>query len=124
MPQKKSTFEPDSSFEAMEESIPKTVLKQYPSQPILRIGFMEGYEKIDFRVSGEFNITDLKGDPIFSKVSSHLKWRSLLDGAHGATFIYSVLVTACREESAKPLKSNSSTARRERTIFRLDGVIS
>ena len=58
MSQKKSTSVPDSTLEAMEESIPKTVLKQFTSQPILRIGFMEGYEKIDFRVSGEFDITD------------------------------------------------------------------
>ncbi len=100
MSQKKSTSVPDSALEAMEESIPKTVLKQFTSQPILRIGFMEGYEKIDFRVSGEFDITDLEGDPIFSGVTSHLKWRSLLDdAAHGATFIYSVFVTACRDES-------------------------
>ena len=99
MSQKRPTFVPDSSLDAMEETIPKTVLKQYPSQPILRIGFMEGYEKIDFRISGEFSVTDLNGEPIFSGVTSHLKWRSLLDAAHGATFIYSILVTACREES-------------------------
>jgi SpoIID/LytB domain protein len=65
----------------------------------MRIGFMEGYEKIDFRISGEFDVTDINGEPIFSGVTSHLKWRSLLDAAHGATFIYGVLVTACREES-------------------------
>ncbi len=99
MSEKRPTFIPDSSMVVMEEAIPKTVLKQYPSQPILRIGFMEGYEKIDFRVSGEFNITKLDGEPIFTGVVSSLKWRSLLDHAHGATFIYSVLVTACREEA-------------------------
>ncbi|MBU0519014.1 SpoIID/LytB domain-containing protein [bacterium] len=95
----KSSFLADSSFDKLEDTIPKTVLKQYPTYPILRIGFMEGYEKIDFRVSGEFTITDLEGNPIFSEVKSHLKWRSLLDQAHGATFIYCVLVTACRGEA-------------------------
>lgn len=98
MSQKRTAFVPDSSMEIMEEPIPKIVLKQYPSQPILRIGFMEGYEKIDFRVSGKFNVTDLSGEPIFTEVASHLKWRSLLEQAHGATFIYSILVTARREE--------------------------
>jgi SpoIID/LytB domain protein len=99
MSDKKPDFMQDNSMDNLEETIPKTVLKQYPSQPILRIGFMEGYEKLDFRVSGEFNLTDLNGEPIFSSVTSHLKWRSLLEEVHGATFIYSVLVTACREEA-------------------------
>ena len=99
MSNKKTNFLQDISMDTMEEHIPKIVLKQYPSQPILRIGFMEGYEKIDFRISSEFNITDLDGETIFTEVTSHLKWRSLLDQAHGATFIYSILVTACREES-------------------------
>ncbi len=99
MSHKKLEFLPDSSMAEMEETIPKIVLKKYPTQPILRIGFMEGYEKIDFRVSGEFNLTNLEGEPIFTEVTSPLKWRSLLDQAHGATFIYSVLVTACRDES-------------------------
>lgn len=94
----RSSYAPDSSMESMEEVVPKMFVRQYPSQPMLRIGFMEGYDKIDFRVSGKFNITDLDGDPIFSGVSSALKWRSLLEQAHGATFIYSILVTACREE--------------------------
>jgi len=95
----KSNFIADSSFDTLGDTIPKTVLKQYPKFPLLRIGFMEGYEKIDFRVSGEFTVTDLEGNPIFSNVTSQLKWRSLLDQAHGATFIYSVLVTACRGEA-------------------------
>lgn len=99
MSPKKPSFLPDSTMETMEERIPKAVLKKYPSEPVLRIGFMEGYEKIDFRVSGEFNLTDLEGEPIFTRVTSYLKWRSLLDQAHGATFIYSLLVTACRDES-------------------------
>ncbi len=95
----RSSYLADSSMDNLEESLPKIVVKQFPGEPVLRIGFMEGYEKIDFRVSGKFNLVDLEGDPIFSGVSSRLKWRSLMEGAHGATFIYSVLVTACREES-------------------------
>jgi len=95
----RSSYLADSSMDHLEGSIPKTVIKRFASEPILRIGFMEGYEKVDFRVSGEFNVTDLDGDPIFNGVSSRLKWRSLIEGGHGATFIYSVLVTACREES-------------------------
>jgi len=89
----------DSSLEKLEASLPKSIARQFPRQPTLRIGFMEGYEKIDFRVSGKFSITDLEGDPVFSGVSSRLKWRALLEGAHGATFIYSLLVTACRDEA-------------------------
>lgn len=99
MSQKRTSFLPDSSIGTMEEPVPKIVLKQYPSYPILRIGFMEGYEKIDFRVSGKFKVANLNGEPIFTEVTSHLKWRSLLEQGHGATFIYSILVTACREEA-------------------------
>ena len=99
MPKTKTHPFADSSMENLEAAVPKIVIKQFASEPVIRIGFMEGYEKIDFRVSGPFNLTDLEDDPIFSGVTSRLKWRSLLEGAHGATFIYSVLVTACREES-------------------------
>jgi SpoIID/LytB domain protein len=95
----RSSYLSDTSMNAMGESIPKIVVKQFSAEPLLRIGFMEGYEKIDFRISGQFNLTDLDGDPVFSGVNSRLKWRSLVEGGHGATFIYSVLVTACREES-------------------------
>ncbi|MCX6639381.1 MAG: SpoIID/LytB domain-containing protein [bacterium] len=99
MREEKPNYSPTDSMQSIEEDIPKRVLKQYPASPILRIGFMEGYEKIDFRVSGEFNVTDLDGEPIFSEVTSSLKWRSRLEQVHGATFIYSVFVTTCREEN-------------------------
>lgn len=95
----RSGYLSDSSLEKLEASLPKIVAKQFPGPPTLRIGFMEGYEKIDFRVSGKFSITDLEGDPVFSGVASRLKWRALLEGAHGGTFIYSILVAACRDES-------------------------
>ncbi|MFH1861559.1 MAG: SpoIID/LytB domain-containing protein [bacterium] len=88
-----------SSTEVFENSIPKIPMKQYPGEPLLRIGFMKGYEKIDFRISGKFNLTDLDGQPIFTEIVSPLKWRSLIEDGRGATFIYSVLVTACREEA-------------------------
>jgi stage II sporulation protein D len=95
----RTNFLADSTSENLGEPLPKIVVKQFDAEPILRIGFMEGYEKIDFRISGEFDVNDLDGDPVFTGVNSRLKWRSLVEGGHGATFIYSVLVTACREES-------------------------
>lgn len=68
-------------------------------QPIIRIGLMEGYDKIDFRVSGKFRISKLDGHTILTNHETHLKWRSRPDGeVLPARFIYSVLAQVAVSE--------------------------
>lgn len=72
-------------------------------QPIIRIGLMEGYEKIDFRVDGKFRITKLDGRPILTNYSSNLKWRSKPEGeVLPAKFSYSVLAQVTINEEEIP----------------------
>jgi len=64
------------------------------SEPIVRIGLTEEYDRIDFSVSGEFDITDLTGSVIMEKVENLQRWHAVPETTKEARAVYSILVTA------------------------------
>ncbi len=61
-------------------------------QPLIRIGLLEGYEKIDFKIKGGFRLTKLDGTPILTNHHSDLKWRSKPESkVQEARFTYCVM---------------------------------
>jgi SpoIID/LytB domain protein len=65
-------------------------------KPEIRVNLLEGYDKVDFRVSGKFSIINLNGEPVFENITSDLLWRSRVEESQGGQFIYSILLTAFR----------------------------
>ncbi|MDK9700797.1 MAG: SpoIID/LytB domain-containing protein [bacterium] len=82
-----------NKYSTQQSSFQPNVLRTtLDGQPLIRIGLLEGYEKIDFRVKGQFRITKLDGSVILSNHNSDLKWRSKPEGTvQTARFTYSVL---------------------------------
>ena len=60
--------------------------------PILRIGLMTGYKRIDFHLSGVYNIEDLQGRVVLSNMESDLRWRSKIENSDSAESTYYVLL--------------------------------
>ena len=60
--------------------------------PILRIGLLSGYKRIDFHLDGIFTITDLNDKPIISEINSDLRWRAKIEESDSAEFKYHVLL--------------------------------
>ena len=60
--------------------------------PILRIGLMSGYTRIDFHLSGIYSIADLQGQIVLSNMESDLRWRSKVEKSDSAEFTYHVLL--------------------------------
>ena len=95
-PSKEETTVPESmknKAAIQQVSFQQSVLRaSEQGQPLIRIGLLEGYEKIDFRVKGAFRLTKLDGSPILTSLESDLKWRSKPEGpVQPARFTYSVL---------------------------------
>jgi len=83
-----------------QQSFQPSVLKAAPNgQPLIRVGLLEGYEKIDFKVKGPFRVVKLDGTPVVTNHNSDLKWRSRPEGAvQPARFTYSVLAEVFQTE--------------------------
>ncbi|MBC8277389.1 MAG: SpoIID/LytB domain-containing protein [FCB group bacterium] len=60
--------------------------------PILRIGILSGYKRIDFHLDGDYTITDLSDKPIISDINSDLRWRAKIEESDSADFTYYVLL--------------------------------
>jgi hypothetical protein len=71
------------------------------TRPQIRVGLLEGYEKISLRVNGPFAVENLKGETLRPMAPSNLKWRVRVEETVPSQFIYSVLVTtfADKEEA-------------------------
>lgn len=69
------------------------------TRPRIRVGLLEGYERVSFRVNGPFAIEDLNGKTIRATASSKLKWRVRVEEAVPSQFLYSVLVIAFPEKA-------------------------
>ncbi len=71
-------------------------------QPTVRVGLLERYEHVDFRVHGKFSLFSLEGDTIYEGIETGLLWRCKVDSAKPARFVYSVLTkTFGNEDEAK-----------------------
>lgn len=73
------------------------VLKENP--PILRIGILEGFERVDFHLNGCFDITDLSGSIIYKDLESELRWRSKIEQSKPSEFNYSVLLKSFTDKA-------------------------
>lgn len=60
--------------------------------PVLRIGLVTGYKRLDFHLNGVYSVFDLKGKCILREVKSSLKWRSKVERSDSAKFSYHVLL--------------------------------
>lgn len=72
---------------------------QPDTRPQIRVGLLEGYEKVSFQVNGPFAIEDLKGKTIRPMAASNLRWRVRVEEATPSQFLYSVLVIAFPEKA-------------------------
>ncbi|MBL7191572.1 SpoIID/LytB domain-containing protein [bacterium] len=84
--------------------------------PQIRVGILEGYERVDFRLLGNFRVEDLDGNVIFSNLNSGLKWRTVVEEAEPADISHRVLIKSFSarqdaEQFAEQLRSNSYPAK-------------
>lgn len=74
-----------------------------PTQPpvSVRVGLLEGYERVTFRYSGRYRIETRAGELLREADTSTLKWRVLREKSTPTKFLYSVLVASftTREEA-------------------------
>lgn len=85
-------------------------------QPLIRVGLLEGYEYVDFRVKGVFSIQSLEGEEIFTNIESDRRWRCRIDKSIPAQFVYSILLgkfdsEAAAEKVASPLRKRGEPVR-------------
>ena len=77
--------------------------------PIVRIGLMEEYDRIDFSVRNKYDIVSLSGEMIEAGIVSDQQWHIVPDRTNEARAIYSVLTTAfARRDSADKLRRTLS----------------
>jgi stage II sporulation protein D len=67
----------------------------------VRVGLLEGYERVTFRYTGRYRIETRSGELLREEDSSELKWRVLREKSTPTKFLFSVLVAsfATREEA-------------------------
>ncbi len=110
------------SFRFIEEEMPKSKAqpesKPHPRRmervrkreltgpdPIVRIGVMEEYDRIDFSLEGAFDLFDLEGNLIREELEADRRWHVSPDRTNEARAVYSVLTTAfAQRDSADHLR--------------------
>lgn len=60
----------------------------------VRVGLLEGYERVTFKCSGRYRIESRSGELLREADSSELKWRLLREKSTPTRFLYSVLVAS------------------------------
>ncbi|HEB84988.1 MAG TPA: SpoIID/LytB domain-containing protein [Bacteroidetes bacterium] len=85
-------------------------------QPLVRVGLLEGYDHVDFRIRGAFNLTTIDGREIYAGITSDRRWRCRVEEAKPAKYVYSVLVKTLDTEKkadklAEWLRNNGQPAR-------------
>jgi len=73
--------------------------------PIVRIGLMEEYDRIDFSVQKKYDLVTLSGDVIEAGLTSDQRWHVTPDRTNEARAIFSILTTAfAKRDSADKLR--------------------
>ncbi|MBZ0264340.1 SpoIID/LytB domain-containing protein [bacterium] len=67
-------------------------------QPLVRVGLIENYERVDFRMKGKYAFATLEGEEIFSEISSDRRWRSKVENGNPAKYMYSVMAGIYKSE--------------------------
>lgn len=70
------------------------------SDPTIRIGLMEEYDRISFALTGRYDIYDLSGELTEENIESEIKWHVAPDRTNEAKAIYSILTTAFAKRDA------------------------
>jgi len=79
------------------------------TNPVIKIGLMEEYDRIDFTLNGRFDVVDLEGEPIETNIESHHKWHIVPDVTIEAKAVFSILITAfARRDAADKLRKRLS----------------
>ncbi len=67
------------------------------SNPLtVRVGLLEGYDKITFQMHGDYRIETLAGEPIREAKPSAVRWRARIEKSNPAQFLYNVIVCTYR----------------------------
>ena len=70
------------------------------SNPLtVRVGLLEGYEKVTFQMHGAYRVETLAGQTIREANTSALRWRVRIEQASKAQYLYSVLVASFRRQN-------------------------
>ncbi len=88
----------------------------FGSEPLVRVGLLERYNQLDFRVSGSFTLASLHGEAIYTGIDTDLRWRCKVERSQPARFVYSILVDTCdtrekAERLAERLRQENQPAR-------------
>lgn len=84
----------------MKKTSDSSIENQMPAVlPQIRVGLLEGYDKVSFKIEGPFAIEDIKGKTIRPMASSDLKWRARVEETVPSKFVYSVLVIAFSDKA-------------------------
>ncbi len=86
MKSKKVQLEEDFTISTLDTQV------VHEAEPVVRVGLLEGYDRVDFRVNGAFSITNLDGDTIFSDIKTDRRWRCRVESSNPARFVYSILI--------------------------------
>jgi len=79
------------------ESTPDSTL-HVQARPVLRISLAQGLQKIEFRVSGRFDLVDLEGTPLLRSQKADCRWLARPVEAEPAEFNHSVLIGSYADE--------------------------
>ncbi len=97
-------------------TVPVETQVAHESEPLVRVGLFEGYDRADFRVSGNFSITTLDGESIYSSIQTSRRWRCKVDTSSPAKYVYSIVMGTFKKENnaeklANDLRANGHPAR-------------
>ena len=68
--------------------------------PLVRIGLMEEYDRINFTLAGDYELVTLDGKPIDSESGDSLNWTVIPDRTNEARAVFSILTTAFAKRDA------------------------
>lgn len=75
------------------------VIRNFQSEPVIRIFLTGGKDLLDFRTFGEFQLMNNLGEKITDRFTSDLKWRIRVDSYEPAQFIYTHRVAQLRDRA-------------------------
>ncbi len=93
--------------------------------PVIRIGLMEEYDRIDFVLQGPFDMVDLEDNIVEENFESDQRWHLVPDQTNEARAVYSVLTTAfARKDSADKLRRDLTHRKHAARILEVGEEIS
>ncbi len=75
------------------------VIRNFESEPVIRVFLTGGKRLIDFCTFGEFQLMNDQGEVVIDRFTSDLKWRIRVDSYEPAQFIYTLRVAQMRDQA-------------------------